>query len=286
MKINFIILFIFISLSNIILSENQFGISPKILKKDEKVLIDEDANVVVFDSDSFSEGDKMSFKITAAKFEEEDIMFEFYDDYDFQDFTMENDESPEKKKDAQDVYDSNDWSGEGTTYFYTIKKDKKYFKTGVKGKYLGIFIDAQGKILVENYKKEVNMTIVIIIVVVVVVIIIALIICYCVKRRKQLAEMNNGYNGNNAYVNNNPNQGNYGQQQNNPNYNMNMNMNQRPQGNNGYNNNGYNKNNMGYNNNAYNNNNMGYNNNNNIPYTNNPQQYNGVPQNSNTMRYG
>lgn len=97
MKINFIILFIFISLSNIILSENQFGISPKILKKDEKVLIDEDANVVVFDSDSFSEGDKMSFKITSAKFEEEDIMFEFYDDYDFQDFTMENDESPEKK---------------------------------------------------------------------------------------------------------------------------------------------------------------------------------------------
>jgi len=29
-------------------------------------------------------------------------------------------------------------------------------------------------------------------------------------------------NGNNAYVNNNPNQGNYGQQQNNPNYNMNF----------------------------------------------------------------
>ena len=135
MKINFIILFIFISLSNIILSENQFGISPKILKKDEKVLIDEDANVVVFDSDSFNEGDKISFKITSAEFDDETIMFEFYDDYVIQDFDMKGDAEPERHKNAEDVYDSNDWVGTGTTNFYTIKKDKKYFKTNVKGKY-------------------------------------------------------------------------------------------------------------------------------------------------------
>ena len=279
MKTNFIILFIFISLAKIIfLSGIEYSEKPSILKKDEKITLDTNENVVVFDSDSFSEGDKIYFKITATEFDDEDIMFEFYDDYDDHEFSMENDGSPEKIKDAGEIYDSNDWSGDGTTNFYTIKKDKKYLKTNVKGKYLGIYIDAQGKKLVENYKKDVNTTIVIIVVVIVVVIIVVIIICYCVKRKKGLAEMNNG---NNIYVNNNPNQGNYyGQQQNNPNYNMNMNMNKnkRPQGNFGYNNNN------AYNNNVYNNNNMGYNNN--TPYTNNPQQYSGVPQNSNTIRYG
>jgi len=285
MKINLIILFIFISLANIILSGTDLEQKLSVLKKDEKITLDTNENVVIFDSDSFSEGDKISFKITAAEFDDENIMFEFYDDYDSHVFDMKHDESPERRKDAEDVYDSNDWSGKGTTNFYTIKKDKKYLKTGVKGKYLGIYIDAPGKILVENYKKDESTVIAVIVVVVVVVIIVGIIIYCCIKRKKRLAEMNNG----NVYVNNNPNQGNYGQPQNNPNYNMNMNMNKRPQGNNGYNNNnaynnnGYNNNNA-YNNNGYNNNNMGYNNNG--PYPNNPQQYSGVPQNSNTMRYG
>ena len=237
MKTNFLILFIFISLTSFILSSNDFFKSLTFLKKDEKVKLKATENVVIFDSDSFSEGDKMSFKITAIEFGNDDIMFEFFDDYNIQDFDMDHDESPERRKDAEDVYDSDVWSGEGKTNFYTIKKDKKYLKTNVKGKYLAIYIDASGEILVENYKKDDNTIVVVIVVVVVVVIIVVIIICYCVKRKKRLAQMNNGaYNGNNAYVNNNPNQGNYGQQQNNPNYNMNLNMNRRPQGNNGYNN--------------------------------------------------
>lgn len=283
MKINFIILFIFISLTSIILSGTVYNSNLDILKKDEKITLEENKNVVVFDSDSFSEGDKIYFKITATKFNDEDIMFEFYDDYESHQFDMKNDESPERRRDAKDEYDSKDWIGDGTTNFYIIKKDKKYFKTNVKGKYLGIYIDAQGKILVENYKKDESTLIAVIVVVVFVVIIVGFIICYCVKRKKRHVEMNNGYNGNNVNVNNNPNQGNYGLQQNNPNYNMNLNMNKIPQENNGYNNNGYNNNNGYFNNNAYNNNNMGYNNN---PYPNNLQQYSGVPQNSNTMRYG
>ena len=266
MKINFLILFLFISLAKIILSSTTNSASPTILKKNEKITINEGENVVIFESDSFNEGDKMSFKITAVEFDNEVILFEFYDDYDIQDFQMENEASPERSKNAEEVYNSNDWVGTGTTNFYTIKKDKKYFKTNVKGKYLGIYIDAPGKILVENYKKDDSTIIVIIAVVIVVVIIVIGIICYCVRKKRQ-AQMNNQ---NNINVNNNAYQGNYGygQQQNNPNYNMNMNMNQGPGYNNGY---GYN-NNMGYNNNT--------------PYANNPQQYGGVPQNSNTMRYG
>ena len=274
MKINFLILFLFISLANIILSTTNYIASSNILKKDQKITINAGENVVIFESDSFNEGDKISFKITSAEFDDDAIMFEFYDDYNSHLFDMKDKANPERSKKAEDVYDSNDWPGTGTTNFYTIKKDKKYFKTNVKGKYLGMYIDAPGIILVENYKKEESTITAIIIVVVIVVIAVIVIIVYCVKRKKRLAEMNNGngYDQNNVNVNNIPYQGNYGPQQNNQNYNMNMNMNQRP----GYNNNGYNNN--GYNNN------MGYNNN--APYANNPQQYSGVPQNSNTMRYG
>jgi ABC-type transport system involved in multi-copper enzyme maturation permease subunit len=282
MKINFLILFLFISLANIFLSSTNYSPSPKILKKDEKITMNAGENVVIFDSDSFNEGDKISFKITTAEFDDEVIMFEFYDDYNSHVFQMDDDASPEKSKNAEEVYNSNEWVGTGTTNFYTIKKDKKYFKTNVKGKYLGIYIDAPGIILVENYKKEDNTVLAVIIVVVVVVIVVIVIIVYCIKRKKRQAETNNGYDQNNVNVNNNPYQGNYGPQRNNQNYNMNMN--QRPDyNNNGYNNNNGFNNNPGYNNNGYNSN-MGYNNN--TPYANNPQQYSGVPQNSNTMRYG
>jgi hypothetical protein len=282
MRINCLVLFLFISLANIILSASDYNPTNEILKKNGKITLKANENVVIFESKSFSEGDKMSFKITAATFDNDNIMFEFFDDYNTYDFEMDLYESPERSRNAEDVYDTNNWVGKGTTKFYTIKKDKAYFKDNVKGKYLGIYIDAQGKILVENYNKEQSTTITIIIVVVVVVIAVIVIIVYCIKRKKRLAEMNNGYDQNNVNVNNIPYQGNYGPQQNNQNYNMNMN--QRP----GYNNNGYNNNNgfnnnPGYNNNGYNNN-MGYNNN--TPYANNPQQYSGVPQNSNTMRYG
>ena len=77
MKINFLILFLFISLANIILSSTS-----NILKKDQKITINAGVKVVIFESDSFNEGDKIYFKITSAEFDNDDIMFEFYDDYD------------------------------------------------------------------------------------------------------------------------------------------------------------------------------------------------------------
>ena len=90
MKINLVILFIFISLANIILSATDLEPNSSVLKKDEKFTLDANENVVIFDSDSFSEGDKIYFKITAAEFDDENIMFEFYDDYGIHVFDMEH----------------------------------------------------------------------------------------------------------------------------------------------------------------------------------------------------
>lgn len=276
MKINFIIICIFISLLNNILSGTTYSDSPTLLKKNEKVIIAADKNVVVFESDSFKEGDKLYFKITAVSFNDDEIMFEFFDDYGSHNFNMNGDASPEKTKDVGDVYDTDVWVGQGTTNFYKIKKDKKYLKSNVEGKYLGIYFDCPGEVIVENYEKDDNTTIIVIVIVVIVVIgLVIFVICYCYRRRKQqqAGVYNQNQNGYNVNVYNNQNQGNYGPQQNNQNFNMNMNY--RHGGNNGYNNNGYNNN--AYNNNAYNNNG---------PYGNNPQQYSGVPQNSNDIRYG
>ena len=299
MKINFIIICIFISLLNTILSETTYTKSLTILKKNEKVVIEADKNVVVFESDSFKEGNQIYFKITATSFYEDEILFEFYDNYESHTFNMEGDATPEKTKNAGDVYGNDVWTGPGTTNFYKIKKDKKYLGSNVQGKYLGIYFNCPGQVLVENYEKDDNTNIIIIVFAVIVVVgLVIAIICYCYRRRKlqQVGAYNqngynNGYNGNNINVYNQQNQGNYGPQQNNQNFNMNMN--QRHGGNYPYNNNNPNNNNNAYNNNnnAYNNNNNAYNNNNNAynnngPYGNNPQQYSGLPQNSNDMRYG
>jgi len=277
MKINFIIIFIFISLISNILSTTTG--EPKHFKKNEKVKINAGDNVAIFESDSFNKGDKIYFKITSKKFNDNQIQFGFFDVYDFNgvaDFIkILEDLDVDKTKDAEDVY--SDWYGEGKTNFYTIKKDN--LKNNAQGKLLGLYADSDNEIYFENYEKKDNNTVIIIVVVIVVVIIVGFLIFYCIKRKKRLAQMNNMnvYNGNNANVNNYPNQGNYGPQaynqnqnyNNNMNTNMNMNMNQRPpQGPQG----------------PYgNNNNMGYNN---VPYANNPQQYSGIPQNSNPMRYG
>jgi len=276
MKINFIIIFILFSLINILSAE------PKRFKKNEKVTVNAGESVA-FESESFKEGDKIYFKVTSAEFDTNNLYFVFYDDYKNTDpstilanmFILR----ASKTKDAQEVYDSADWTGEGTTNYYVIKKDKKYLKDNVEGKFLGLVPDSKYEFLIENYGPGDYTIVIVIVVIIVVVIVVGFLIFYCIKRKKRLAQMNNMnvYNGNNANVNNYPNQGNYGPQtynqnqnyNNNMNTNMNMNMNQvPPQGPPG----------------AYgNNNNMGYNN---VPYTSNPQQYSGIPQNSNPMRYG
>ena len=286
MKINFIIIFIFISLISNILSSTTYSIYSFHLQKGKKAIIPLTRNTVIFESDSFGKGDKINFKITGYKFNDDDIKFEFLDDGDPApgDLTMKYKASPEVRMDAKDVYDSDVWSyDEGKTYYYSIKKDQDYLKN-IEGKYLAIYYNVEDHhpAIVENYKKNQNTVIAIIVAVIVVVIVVVVIVVCCIRRKKRLAaEANNMnvYNGNNVNVNNYPNQGNYGPQtyNQNPNYNtnmnMNMNMNQGPHGPHGSHGPPG----------PYGNNNMGYNN---VPYSNNPQQYSGIPQNSNTMRYG
>ena len=275
MKINFMLIFIFISLISNILSETD---EPDHFKKNEKIKIipDEGSAVAIFESDTFNKGDKIYFRITSKQFNLNKIQFAFFDRYDS---TTKNEFSnilafldAEKTKDSEEVY--SDWTGEGTTNFYTIKKDETNLKNNYEGKLLALVAYSSYEIYFDNYEKKDNSTVIAVVVVVIVVVIVAgFLIFYCIKRKKRLAQKNNMnvYNGNNANVNNYPNQGNYGPQayNQNQNYNNNMNMNQvPPQGPPG----------------SYgNNNNMGYNN---VPYANNPQQYSGIPQNSNPMRYG
>jgi len=272
MKINFIIIFILFSL----IRNTTVTFSPGTtrLEKGKTIIVPYSRNGFIFNSDIYGEGDKMNFKITAYKFNDEYIKFEFLDENpEAATFAKDHRQSPEMKKDTKVEYDEDTWVGEGQTYYYVIEKHENYLENNIKGKYLAVYYDviSPNGSLVQNYHKSQNTLIVVIVIAIVVLITVAIIVVCCIKRRKRLAEKNNMnvYNGNNVKVNNYPNQGNYGQQTNNqnPNYNSNINMNQGPHGLPG----------------LYGNNNMGYNN---VSYANNSQQYSGIPQSTNTMRYG
>jgi len=79
-KINFIIIFIFISLISNILSSTTYSIYSFHLQKGKRAIIPLTRNTVIFESDSFGKGDKINFKITGYKFNDDDIKFEFLDD--------------------------------------------------------------------------------------------------------------------------------------------------------------------------------------------------------------
>ena len=70
---------IFISLISNILSEIIYSKYPTHLKKIKKLTTVTDENVVIFESDSFKEGDKMYLKITVFKFKNDEIKFEFFE---------------------------------------------------------------------------------------------------------------------------------------------------------------------------------------------------------------
>ena len=155
MKINFII--IFISLINNILSATSYDVYSTPFKKDKWIKVPKEKNVAIFESDSFEKGDKITFKITAYEFNDDDIKFEFLDNINIDPtFDKDRKESPEMRKDAKDVYDDSDiWPfDEGQTYYYSIKKDKNYLEN-IEGKYLAIYFDVNSDYptIIENYKK-------------------------------------------------------------------------------------------------------------------------------------
>ena len=64
MKINFIIIFILISLISNILSVTYPIIYATHFKKGQRLIVPKLYNSAIFDSESFEEGDSISFKIT------------------------------------------------------------------------------------------------------------------------------------------------------------------------------------------------------------------------------
>ena len=106
MKINFIIIFIFFSLISNILSSTSYFVYSTTFKKGERLRVPKGDNVAIFESDSFEKGDKITFKITAYEFNDDYIKFEFLDNVNTDPtFAKDRRESPEMRRDAQDVYD-------------------------------------------------------------------------------------------------------------------------------------------------------------------------------------
>jgi hypothetical protein len=258
MQILFVILFTFIikeSLSDESGSRTTYEFKID-LKKYEKVTVPSTEDHIIFDSSDFKKGEEIYFKVTADSFNEDYLLYKFYDDG----ASMANPVLDTYKKASPSKTDNEYDHGEivSVTKYFTIKKDERDLGS-LEGKYLVIVFYCTGNVLIENTKENEGKTTMIVIIVVVVVVVIAVaicIFCYC-KRRKALA---NGTTTNEVYVGNND-----------PNYNMNTgnnaNVYNKNYNNNNYNNNNYNNNN--YNNNNYNNNNYNNNNYNNNNYNSN-----------------
>ena len=249
MQILFVILFTFIIKESLSDGAGTTSYVFKIdLKKYEKVTVPSSDAHIIFDSSDFKKGEEIYFKVTADSFNEDYLLYKFFDDG----ASMANDELDTYKKATPSKTDNEYDGGEivSVTKYFTIKKDERDLGS-LEGKYLVIVFDCTGNVLIENTKEDEGKTTMIVIIVVVVVVVIAVaicIFCYC-RRRKALA---NGTTTNEVYVGNND-----------PNYNMNTgnnaNVYNKNYNNNNYNNNNYNNNN--YNNNNYNNNNYNSNNN-------------------------
>ena len=213
MKINFISFISFVTFINyIILNNDYYPFSDKLLKKYEKITIPSGNNIAIFDSSEFKKGDTIYFKITANSFIDEKLYYEFYDNYEKQDFSMEENVSPSKSK-------------SGTNY-YRIKKDSRVLGS-LEGKYLALNFECTGNVEIENTKEDgskVSTTVIVVVVVVVVIVLVIGIICYCKRRKAMLTQ--GGTNTEAVNINKNYNNQNYGQQQAqiNQNYNQNMNM--------------------------------------------------------------
>ena len=274
------------------------------LKKYGKITVSSSKTNITFDSSEFEKDEKIYFKITATRFTNEVIYFEFFDNlnrdtsYYHLKYIYSNDEDSEFDKEIK---------------YYIIKKSSDNIGSS-NGKYLMIYFYCEGDVEIENIEKHYNTIIIIVIVVIVVIVGIIYLIYYCYKRKKD-ATMSNNNNNNIPYTdeqNNNYNDYNYNQQiqmnQNinnkgnreiNQNNNINININNENtnrvfvsnhNNNNNYNNvrNKRNNDNNGYSNSGgiYNNNinneNVNNNNNNCLPSINEINQYNrNISQNDN-----
>ena len=212
------------------------------LKKYGKVVTSD--YYIIFDSSDFKKDEEIYFKITADSFDENYLLYKFFDDEASISNVRSYALSSFKKVEPLITEDGSDKS---VTKYYTIQKSERNL-VSLEGKYLVIFFDCNGNVLIEN--TEINegdnndTWISIVVVLMFIAGICILSYCCCIKKRKaaNLAGANSTTT-NQVYTDNN-----------NQNNNMNnMNVNSRS------NVNVYNKNN---NNNNINNINYNYMNNN------------------------
>lgn len=176
------------------------GIMNKITSKYGTASVTADDYMVVFDVSDFDEGEEMYFKIRA----DYDMFLWKYIFYEYIDETKQyNDADAEKIFFSLKVTYDETPSNYYETRYFTIKKEKKYYK-GANGKYLLIyFMVDSGIVLITNTEEDegkFETWKIIVIVVAVVVVAVVVIGCYCYRRKKQLAQMN-AVNQQQAYVN-------------------------------------------------------------------------------------
>ena len=153
----------------------------KILKKYGKV--EDTGGSVIFESNEFSSGDNMFFKIKINKECKSDLEYEYYD-------ASEGISSFTEYSVSQKSSETTRVQGSVTSkilYFTIEKKSTEY--NGSNGNYLFLNIDCNGKIDFENTEKDKSndsLIIVVVVTVVFLVIIIVIIGVYCCKRKKAL----------------------------------------------------------------------------------------------------
>ena len=151
----------------------------QILKKYGKV--EDTDGSVIFESNDFSAGDKMFFKIKINKQCTKDLDYKYYD-------TSEGISSFTEYSVSQKTSETTKVQGSVTskTLYFTIEKKSTEYN-GSNGNYLFLNIDCNGKIDFENTEKDKsNNTTIIVLVVVLSVILIFGIIMYYYKRKNAL----------------------------------------------------------------------------------------------------
>ena len=135
---------------------------------------------VIFNSKSFSEGEKMHFKITSYKECESPLYYEYYSN--INDINLELNSFPPYWKSSK-VYETESYNNiiTSSTNYYTL--EKKVDENKSNGDYLLLVVDCgNGKVDFENTEKDESVKVIIMIVVGVILVIG--IICFCHKLSK------------------------------------------------------------------------------------------------------
>lgn len=173
----------------------------------------------IFDPTEFEIGEYMYFKITAKEFNNDELGYEYLDEIpDNYNFEFNDDKLTVKSHHKSEGKDDDEIESE--TRFYKIEKKQQEIGN-LKGNYLILYFDCDGKVEIENTKKDVGKIKFIITLVISIIAVIAIIILtyFCVCRKKKdsnedkKSDTNEDKDKNNENNENNPNIINYNFQQ-------------------------------------------------------------------------